>query len=184
MPFCDLKVITLLLTLNLLAGCAELNTRPPEPAPKANEPMPVKLEIDPFLEFGANMAAMSPAARDESCLTLVKSQKSGNTSSEIVLRLLIGRLLSESCGDSRKILDSVTKITVTDARLRQMILLDTEALKRNMTTMKKISTERKTKSSTAEAKANKETTENETRLLREKLEAIRSLERHLDASGD
>lgn len=189
MVFLLQKVICIFFIVILVAGCAEFNGTPPVAAVKPPEPMPLKMEVDAFLEFGANMATMAPSARDETCLALLKSQKAGNASMEVVLRLLSGRLLSESCGESRKILDAVSKLAITDTRLQQMILFQTEALKRSTSALKKSSSECKAKSSSSatEAKVNKDakdTKDNETKLLREKLEAIRSLERRLDATSD
>jgi hypothetical protein len=186
MPFRLRNIIALRLTLILITGCAELNVAPVEPEPTPIASLAVKSEIDTFLEFGASMAKMTPAARDETCAGLVKSQKNGNAASDVLLRLLMGRLLSDSCGDSRKLLDAVGKLNLADEQLNRLILIESEALKRSLSVTKKSSAERKGKSSSSntEAKANKDSKDNETKLLREKLEAIRSLEKRLDDSSE
>lgn len=186
MPFRLRNIINPSLVLILLSGCAELNVSSTEPDTKPNISLAVKSEIDPLLEFGASMAKMSPTARDETCVALVKSQKTGNPSSDVLFRLLMGRLLSDSCGDSRKLLEAVAKVPVSDEQLNRLILIEAEALKHTISATKKSTAERKGKSTSlnADTKANKDSKDSETKLLREKLEAIRSLEKRLDDSSE
>jgi hypothetical protein len=102
---------------------------------------------------------------------------------------MVGRLLSDACGDIPKILDGIGSIPYTslsDERMRKLIAIDKETLKRMQTVPKKSdSVERKPKKVQAvpQSKETKSSNNNETRLLREKLEAIRSMEKHLDESG-
>jgi hypothetical protein len=170
----------------LPVGCAEFtlhgNDNPP-PAP------PAPSDFDALLEFGANLADISPASRAKMCRLLLKSQTE-TSEAGIQLRLMVGRLLSDACGDITKILDGVNAIpsgSLADERMRRFVALHTETLKRLQSVSRKAgSRERKQKEvqSVPESKELKEPRKDETRLLREKLEAIRSMEKHLDESGD
>lgn len=186
MPLRPLNIINLSLVWILFTGCTELTAPPTEPEIKPNISVPVKSEIAPLLEFGASMATMTPLARDETCAALVKSQKNGDSSADLVFRLLVGRLVSDSCGDARKLLDASRKISISDEQLKGLIQIASEALKHNITASKKNATERKVKSalSHADTKADKDSKDSETKVLREKLEAIRSLEKRLDESSE
>jgi len=108
---------------------------------------------------------------------------------------MVGRLLSDACGEIPRILDDVASISprsLYDERMQRFVAINTEALKRLQNVSRKVgSLERKQKTvkSVQESKDStgpKDSTESkndETRLLREKLEAIRSMEKHLDESG-
>jgi len=102
---------------------------------------------------------------------------------------MVGRLLSDACGDIPAILDGVDSIpyaSLSDERMQKLVAIDKEILKRMQNVPKKSgSVERKAKKaqSVPESKQTKGSNNNETRLLREKLEAIRSMEKHLDESG-
>ena len=70
--------------------------------------------------------------------------------------------------------------------MQKLVAIDTEILKRLQNVSRKpVSQERKPKKvqSVPESKETKGSNKNETRLLREKLEAIRSMEKHLDESS-
>jgi hypothetical protein len=71
--------------------------------------------------------------------------------------------------------------------MQRLVTIHTEALKRLHNVSRKLgSLERKQKTvqSVLESKDTNGSKKNETQLLREKLEAIRSMEKHLDESGD
>jgi hypothetical protein len=182
------KNISLTLSLMLLTGCAGLNPDLNENLNHNNDPY-AQSDFDKLLAFGANMAKISPPERADVCRTLLKRQKNP-PGAEIHLHLMVGRLLSDACGDIPKILDAIAAIpagTLSDERMQQLIAINTETLKRLQNVSKKIgSLEHKHKSvqSVLESKDTIGSKKNEARLLREKLEAIRSMEKHLDESGD
>jgi hypothetical protein len=180
--------LSLTLSLFLITGCSLVNpTLNENPTPIA--PPNVQSDFDELLAFGANMARSSSAARSEICRFLLKSQNS-SPDSKPKLQLMIGRLLSDSCGDIPKILDGISTIPtefLSGERMQNMVIIQTEALKRLLPVSKKTvaTVERKQKidKSGLESKETVETKKSETELLREKLEAIRSMEKHLDESG-
>ena len=106
------------------------------------------------------------------------------------MHLMVGRLLSDACGDIPRILDGVDSIppgSLSDERMQKFVAIHTEALKRLQNVSRKsgsVERKQKTVQSVPESKETKGSKKNETRLLREKLEAIRSMEKHLDESGD
>ena len=189
-----IRNISCALSLLLLVGCAQLTTGGDADSNHYNDPY-TQSDFDELLTFGANMAKIPPASRAETCRTLLKRQKN-SPGTGVQLHLMIGRLLSDTCGDIPKILDGIRSIppgTMPDNRMQKLVAIDTEALQQLQTLSKKISSlERKQKTvqsvlESKDATGTKETTgskKNETRLLREKLEAIRSMEKHLDESGD
>ena len=187
----SMRKISLALSLLLLAGCAHNSPSLDELGDTGlhNEPY-VQSDFDELLAFGANMAKMSSSSRVEMCRTLVKRQKN-SPGAGVSIHLMVGRLLSDECGDISKILDGVESIppaSLSDERMQRLVAINTEALKRLQNVSKKIGAlERKQKSAQAhsvpESKDTAESQKNETSLLREKLEAIRSMEKHLDESG-
>lgn len=186
---CSRQSLSLAFSLLLMTGCAAINPDLQENPPPMTTPN-AQSDFDELLAFGANMAKSSPTARNEICRSLLKRQKA-SPESELQLQLMVGRLLSDSCGDIPKILDSINAIApelFSGERMRNMVSIQTEALKRLLPVSKKISTpvaERKQKTDKPgpESKDTTESKKNETDLLREKLEAIRSMEKHLDESG-
>jgi hypothetical protein len=179
--------ISLALSFLLMTGCAkftpDFNESPPPITPSN-----VQSDLDDLLTFGANMARSSTAARNEICRFLLKNQ-STSPDSKIQLQLMIGRLLSDSCGDIPKILDGISTIPtefLSGERMQNMVIIQTEALKRLLPVPKKTVTpecKQKTDKPGLEIKETTEPKKSETDLLREKLEAIRSMEKHLDESG-
>lgn len=157
----------------------------------SNRPYDPYAQADPdeLLTFGANMANIPASSRTEVCQTLLKRQNK-SPGAGLQLHLMVGRLLSDACGDIPEILDRVSSIPVAnlyDVRLQKLVAINTEILKRMNNLLKKVvSLGRRQKSvqSLLESKDAKVSKKNETRLLREKLEAIRSMEKHLDESGD
>jgi hypothetical protein len=171
-----------------MTGCTKFNPDFIESPPPIT-PTNVQSDLDELLTFGGNMARSSTAARNEICRFLLKNQ-STSPDSKVQLQLMIGRLLSDSCGDIPKILDGISTIPtefLSGERMQNMVIIQTEALKRLLPALKKPVTppERKQKSDKPglELKETTETKKTETDLLREKLEAIRSMEKHLDESG-
>lgn len=183
----SIQNISLALAILLLTGCTQVNSGLDQ-SPPPIIPAHVQSDFDDLLAFGANMAKSSPAARTESCRTLLKRQKN-SPEDEIQLQLMLGRLLSDACGDIPKILDGVGTIPpelLADERMQKMITIQTEALKRLLPAPKKSGTQERKQKTDKSGLESKETTgakKNETDLLREKLEAIRSMEKHLDESG-
>jgi hypothetical protein len=182
-----MRKTSLALSLLLLAGCAEFTPPWDDDSARTIDPY-TQSGFDELLAFGANMANIPPSSRAKVCSTLLKRQKSspgvGNQ-----LHLMVGRLLSDSCGDISTILDGIDSIpyaSLSDERMQKLIAIDKETLKRMQTVPKKPGpVERKSKKaqSVPESKQTKGSNNNENRLLREKLEAIRSMEKHLDESG-
>jgi hypothetical protein len=205
-----MQKISLLLSLLLLAGCARFNFGWNEDSGRHDGPY-MQSSFDELLAFGANMANIPPLSRSELCSTLLKHQKDYPGTTGIELHLMVGRLFSDTCGDIPEILKGVGSIppeNLSDERVQKLVSIYTEALKRSQAVSIKLSSlERKHKKlqSVLESKnvsrSKKNTTiskktedeskktedeskKNETQLLREKLEAIRSMEKHLDESGD
>ena len=205
-----MQKISLLLSLLLLAGCARFNFGWNEDSGRHDAPY-TQSSFDELLAFGANMANIPPLSRSEVCSTLLKRQKDYPGTTGIELHLMVGRLFSDTCGDIPEILKGVGSIppeNLSDERVQKLVSIYTEALKRSQAVSIKLSSlERKHKKlqsvleskNVSRSKKNKpiskkngdeskktedESKKNETQLLREKLEAIRSMEKHLDESGD
>jgi hypothetical protein len=186
---------SLALGLLLLSGCADFNAGWNGYQDPYYGNSYAQSDFDELLAFGANMAKISPSARADVCHTLQKPQKNP-PGPGIYLHLMVGRLLSDTCGDIHKILSGVNAIpagSMPDERMQRFVALHTEALKRLQNVSRKVGTlERKQKSvqsvldskDTGEAKDPSGSKKDEARLLREKLEAIRSMEKHLDESSD
>ncbi|MFI3184545.1 MAG: hypothetical protein QX198_01025 [Methylococcaceae bacterium] len=195
MSFHAMRNISLSFSLLLMVGCAQLGSGLNEGYTSRYQEPYVSSDFDELLAFGANMARISTAARADVCHTLLKPQKTP-PGADIHLHLMVARLLSDACGDIPTILEGVASIppeSIADQRMQRLIAIDTETLKRLQNTSKKIVTlERKQKTSqsmldskeVAASKNVKGSKKNEANLLREKLEAIRSMEKHLDESGD
>ena len=183
-----MRKISLALSLLLLSGCAQLNSRWDGYSDRYNNPY-AQSDFDELLGFGANMAKISPSSRAEVCRTLLKQHKD-SSGAGIQLHLMVGRLLSDACGEIPRILDGIGSIppgSLYDERMQRFISINTEALKRMNNLSKKLGSlkrKQKTVQSVLESKDTNGSKKNETRLLREKLEAIRSMEKHLDESGD
>jgi hypothetical protein len=172
----------------LLAGCAEFNSGwNGYSTPYYNDPY-AQSDFDELLAFGANMSQISSSSRAEVCRTLLKRQKNP-PGPGIYLHMMVGRLLSDTCGDIPRILDGISSIppgSLHDERMQRLVAIHTEALKRLQNVSRKAGTAERKQKSVQSVSESKDTNESksETRLLREKLEAIRSMEKHLDESGD
>jgi len=184
----SIRNISLALSLLLLGGCAQFNSGRDGYSGRHNAPY-AQSDFDELLAFGANMAKISPSSRADVCHTLLKPQKNP-PGAGVHLHLMVGRLLSDACGDIPRILDGVGSIpprSLSDERMQRLVAIHTEALKRLQNVSRKLgSLERKQKTvqSVLESKDTNGSKKNETQLLREKLEAIRSMEKHLDESGN
>ena len=132
------------------------------------------------------MANMSEASRSELCKSLLDSQKT-STSSDVQLQLMVGRLLSDACGDIPKILEGIDAIKpryIFDENLQRFITLHAQVLthmQKQAIKLNNIEHDQQKVKSMLDVKGVKK---KETRLLREKLEAIRSMEKQLDESSN
>lgn len=182
--------ICLLIGLLYANGCARYNDTNSSPPPPPYDPY-AQINFEDLLNFSANMAGISASARSEICRTLLKTGKS-STDISVQLQLLIGRLFSEDCGDSRTILEAVAAIppgNLRDERAQKLVNIHSEALKRlGSQQPRKSGVERKPKSAAAPLESKEKeaagSKKDDARLLREKLEAIRSMEKQLDESGN
>ncbi len=177
----------ILMLVSALNGCADLNPPPAENiVPSQIEPLP-QSTVNKLLEFGAGMSAMPETSRTDLCKSLLTTQQLLH-SDEVQLQLMVGRLLSDACGDIPKILDDIQTINPryeSDEPLQQLIAIHTQALLHIHNQSKKsLAAKQKPKKPkpAAESKDLPEPKQNETHLLREKLEAIRSMEKQLDES--
>lgn len=183
----QLQLIPVLPLMFLISGCASFNSAPSEPAPEPAYDPYAHSGIDELLAFGASMSAMSEAERSALCKSLTNTQKISPSSGK-QLHLMLGRLLSDSCGDISKIIKEVQAIKpnyADDERLQRLISINILALQRLQSPTKKTGAETRSKKSKSKTDAKDVTTEpvkEESRLLREKLEAIRSIEKQMDES--
>jgi hypothetical protein len=192
-PLLSIRHIKLALGLLVLTGCAEFNSGWNTYSPNStyyNDPYS-QSDFDELLGFGATMARISPSSRAETCRVLLKRQKDSVAPvAGIQLHLMVGRLLSDTCGDIPRILNGVAAIPpgqMPDDRTRKLVDIHTEALKRlNGPARKYGSAVRRHKPVASERETNETggSQKDENRLLREKLEAIRSMEKQMDQSGD
>ncbi len=186
-PSTAIRPITLALSLLLLAGCAEFNSGYGY-SNRYNSSY-LQSDFDELQAFGSGMATMPSSTRAKTCRSLLKQQKI-SPNPDIYLRLMIGRLLSDACGDISRILSGVNSIppgNMPDARLQRLVTIDTEILKRLSNASRRHGSQecsQRPEPSGPESKSNNGEKKNETRLLREKLEAIRSMEKHLDENEE
>lgn len=173
----------------LLSGCAEVDSGVREKFPTVYSAPASHSDADELLDFGVNMVNMTASSRTETCRSLVKRQKD-SPDTGVLLHLMIGRLLSDACGDIPKILDELAAISpgsLSDDRMQKLIDIHSEALKRIGSTTKKLGAlerKQKTVQNVLETKDAAGSKKEESRLLREKLEAIRSMEKQLDETSD
>ncbi|MGY6274817.1 hypothetical protein [Methylomonas sp. MgM2] len=160
-------------------GSQDGNVRQPLPAD-------AKSGVNALLAFGASMASMSSASQADLCKSLLDTQKT-SPSDGVQLHLMVGRLLSNSCGDIPQLIDDINAIKRkfnSDENLQRFISLNTQVLANMQAQAVKLDNakhdQQKVKSM-LDAKGEKK---KETRILREKLEAIRSMEKQLDESSN
>lgn len=174
--------------LLLLTACAQFE-KEPVAVPECYTPPKVVSEFDKLLAFAADFAGMPAPARAEVCGSLLKRQKEAPDTS-VYLQLLSVRAMSDACGDIGKIVQQIDEMpaeNLQDESLRRFVAAQKEGLKNMVAVTKKLgSLERKQKKyqSVLESKETAGTKANEARLLREKLDAIRTMEKQLDESGD
>jgi hypothetical protein len=173
----------------LVSGCAGFNSAYSDRDAENRYDPYAQSGIDELLAFGASMAGMPDADRAELCKSLLNTQKISPSDGK-QLHLMVGRLLSNACGDIPSILQGVHAISpayASDERVQRLIAIHTQALERQYRQAEKLNVvEQKQKKikTTLESKVPVETQKNETSLLREKLEAIRSMEKQMDESVD
>lgn len=174
----------------LLTGCAQFGSDVKETATLQPPISNTQSDFDELLDFGSHMAGLTTSLRTEECRSLAKRQKEA-PDIQIKLHLMVGRLLSDACGDIPKILDMIDSIPtekLQDENLQRLIEIDTEVLKNIHNQSKRLgSAERKQKKGQTILEP-KDTSsgskKDENQLLREKLEAIRTMEKQLDESGE
>lgn len=172
----------------LMPACANLNGGYPGNSVTAPAYDPYAHSgIDELLAFGASMAGMPEPARANLCRSLLNTQKLSPSDGK-QLHLMVGRLLSDACGDIPSILEGIKAISpayASDERVQRLIAIHAKALQRiEYQAQKARPIEQKPRKvkSVPEAKETAEPAKGEARLLREKLEAIRSLEKQMDES--
>lgn len=137
------------------------------------------VDADDLLAFQADFAHKSPAARAEECRWLAKRQQQ-SAQLDWTLRLMIGRPLSEACGDPGRLVRSYESLSARqrlDRRAAGLGDYQAKVLQRlGYAGRREGGTEHTDKNA---AKSGKD----ESKLLREKLEAIRAIERGMDESG-
>ncbi len=183
-----IRYISLALSLLLLSGCARYNsTYGGWNSGRYDDPY-AQLDFDELLSFGSNMASIPASSRADVCQSLLKSQK-GSSDVGIQLHLLVGRLFSDACGDIPSVLEGVAAIpreNLYDERLQKLVAIHNEALKRMNNQAKSVCVQEHKPKSAQPAPEPKDPTgpkKDETRMLREKLEAIRSLEKQMDGTN-
>ena len=182
-----MQLIKILPITLLLSGCASFNSEQSnrEPAPVADSYS--HSDIHELLAFGATISAMSETERSDVCKSLVNNQKTAPTDDK-QLQLMLGRLLSDSCGDISKIINDIQDIKpnyANDQLVQRLITINTLALQRLQNLSKKAAADSRQKKSKSKLDSKDTTTEPikvESRLLREKLEAIRTIEKQMDES--
>ncbi|MCK9605945.1 MAG: hypothetical protein M0R33_05780 [Methylomonas sp.] len=183
-----IRLLCLILNVLLVTGCAGFNSANDRDAQNRYDPY-AQSGIDELLAFGASMASMSDAGRAELCKSLLNTQKISPSDGK-QLHLMVGRLLSNACGDIPTILAGVHAISpayASDERVQRLIAIHTQALQRIHRQAEKLNVvEQKQKKikTTLESKEPAGPQKNENRLLREKLEAIRTMEKQMDESVD
>lgn len=185
-------LLWLSLSLSLLAGCAGLDANRREPLPECVNTTPPRTDFDELFAFQAGMAEIPAASRTEICRILLQNQKQ-SPDVMVQLKLIAGRVLSDSCGDLSKTLEAVANLPpekLTDENLRRFIAINKETLAHMLELSKKLgSLERKQKKlrnvlDNKDANATPKNDDSTSTLLREKLDAIRSMEKQLDETGE
>lgn len=141
-------------------------------------------DLDELLRFGADFTKKTESSRAEECRFLLKHQQE-SPGVGLQLHLMMGRVLSEACGDIPNILRSVESIPrarLPDKRVQQLVAIQTEALRRLGWGAKKLAPAERKQNATHPAP---EANDDDARVLRKKLEDIRGIEKNLDETqGD
>lgn len=175
--------VTGLLACLLLVACSHYAFN--GASAEGDNPAASLMDFDELLDFSSQMASLPVPARTDACRRL-RQVGAGSVNDGVSLQLLVGRLFSDACGDIGTILNTVEAIPAErwrDERLKKLVLLHTEALKRLPQGGKKSSGARKSKVKQGAGSA-EESPPEEVRLLREKLEAIRRMEKQMDGAGN
>lgn len=163
-----------------LAGCAEFYpSRPFVPYHGFSQDPYMRSDIDELLRFGAHFAQGNASLRSETCRLLLKREQDP-PSLGVQLHLMMGRVLSETCGDIPKLLASLGSIPaerLPDDRVRSLVVFNTAVLKRLGTPAKRLAVDERKQKATRSAPDPKS---DDARILREKLDAIRAIEKNLD----
>jgi hypothetical protein len=169
----------------LMTGCAQFNSGFGGGFSNHYSDPYARSDYEELLTFGDNMAHMSASSRADVCRTLVRRQKVSRDPG-VQLHLMVGRLLSDSCGSISKVLRGVETVPLTDSRLQRFVSINTEALKRMNSGSRRssgsVGSRPKKAQTVYEPNDSKGSRKDENRLLREKLEAIRSMEKQMDES--
>lgn len=188
-PTLTLRLLGSIFLIFILPSCAEyFSSQPLKTTTQQNIPYS-QSTIDDLLAFGASMTTMPDGSRADLCISLVDSQKKAALNS-VQLQLMVGRLLSDACGDIPKIVEDIEAIEpkyASDDRLQRLITINLQALKRmHKLEHKKRVEMRKSKKTKMIVKPKDvtEPTQNEADFLREKLEAIRSIDKQMNDSVD
>lgn len=185
-------LLWLSLSLSVLAGCAGLDANRREPLPECVNTTPPRTDFDELFAFQTGMAEIPAASRTEICRALLQSQKQ-SPDVMVQLKLIAGRVLSDSCGDLPKTLEAIANLPpekLADERLRRFVAVNKETLAHMLELSKKLgSLERKQKKlrnvvDNKDASAIPKNDDSTSTLLREKLDAIRSMEKQLDETGE
>jgi hypothetical protein len=165
------RIFPLLLLLMLLTGCGG-GYYLSSPSGGGS------VDVEELLTFQSAFASKSPADRGEECRALLKRQQQ-SPQTGWVLRLMIGRLLSDSCGDPGRLVrsyDSLKSRSYLDRGVVAMGDYHSKVLQRlSYLGRKDASADKEPKGQSASGK-------DESKLLREKLEAIRTIEKEMDES--
>lgn len=168
------------------SACVPLEANKPavtEPVVKVNS----QSDLEILLDFGANLSGLSASARAENCSAWLKRHKE-NPGFEALTHLLVGRLYADECGDIAKLVDDVRNLpadSLADSRLRNFVTLTMDSLLSQQELSKKLQTlERKQKKAKIIVEKNTSDKKPDASLLRDKLEAIRAMEKQLDETVD
>lgn len=188
-----IRLLYCLLIAFLISGCARFNSTHPSilaaPQPHVTAAPNTESAADELLNFAVDMAKLPDVSRAEKCQTLLDTPQTPANDS-LQLHLVVGRLLSDACGDISTRLEEIERLKASyasDKKLQQLLILHEQILINMHNQAQKlaaIENKRQRNKSTVESKEALESKDNETRLLREKLEAIRSMEKQLDESSN
>lgn len=185
-----MRFLSLLAIVGLLSGCSLFESEIKEsPIMAPVTPPAENSELDELLIFGADLAGKSVAARAEACHSLLKRQKESPMAS-LQMQLSIGRQLSDACGDIPKIIEGVAGVIKdyqADEALQNFLTIQIEALKHLNAQSKKLGLlERRQKNlkTLIESKEHAITKTQESHLLRDKLKAIRVMEKQMDDGSE
>jgi hypothetical protein len=160
----------------LAPACASFNGSNSEDSNVAAYDPYAQSGIDDVLAFGATLASKPVSERTDACKSLISQQKL-SPSAEKQLYLIVGRLLSEACGDIPTLLASVEGIRKAydkDERIQRLLTIHSKTLERIHVQAQKSKSaaakSRKRKPATETKDTSPELEKDEARLLREKLD--------------